>query len=334
MVKIPKLNKRILFIVLTILCVLLTSIYLIIPIKPLLSPLASEEFARYLRVLDKYSFYRLRSEPPQYSEVVIEKTLQKFPTFTSYLFSFHTHEKKVTGLLNIPNDNQKHPVIIMVRGYVDKEIYYTGLGTKRSAEALAALGYITVAPDFLGYGGSDGESEDIFEARFEKPRTIIDLIAALSTIKQADTSRIGVWAHSNGGQIMLSVLEITQKKYPTVFWAPVTQAFPDSVLQYIDELPDKGEYIKKKLSIFDEHYQSQDYSIASYWNDIQAPLQFHQGLLDEAVEYTQTQAVVETLAGLGKTVKLYTYPGENHNFTKGSFDSAIQRSILFYAENL
>lgn len=301
---------------------------------PLVTPLSSQDFSRYVRTLDKYSFSRLRKQEPEYGPIVLGRIVERFPTFTSFMFSFQTHGKTVTGLLNLPRSGGKHPVIMMMRGYVDKEIYYSGLGTKRAGEVFAKEGYITIAPDFLGYGGSDPESEDIFEARFEKPQTILDLLAALETLKQADAERIGLWGHSNGGQITLSILEITQKPYPTVLWAPVTQAFPDSILEYVDELPDSGEYIRSTLVKFDAHYQTQDYSIASHWNDIAAPLQFHQGAADEEVGMKQTQEVVGELKDLGKTVSLFTYPGENHNFTKGSFDLVIQRSLDFFSKAL
>lgn len=302
--------------------------------SPLLSPLSSDEFSRYIRSLDQYSFSRLSEDTPVFTEITIEKTIKAYPTFTSYLFSFTSHGKKVTGLLNLPKGKGPFPVIVMVRGYVDKEIYYTGLGTKRGGEFFAENGYITIAPDFLGYGGSDGESNDIFEARFEKPRTIIDLLSAVKAYPKADGSRIGIWGHSNGGQITLSVLEITKTSYPTVLWAPVTQAFPDSIMQYIDELPDKGEYIKKTYGQFSEHYMPEDYSIASHYNQINAPIEIHQGLSDEEVDSKQTEKTVKLLKDLSKQVTYFTYPGENHNFTKGSFDTLSSRNLLFFQKYL
>ena len=247
---------------------------------------------------------------------------------------FVSDGKKISGQLNLPNKTGKLPVIVMIRGYVDKEIYATGVGTRRASEAFAQRGYITVAPDFSGYGESDPESNDIFEARFEKPATMLNLLASIRILPQADPERIGLWGHSNGGQIALSILEITQKTYPTVLWAPVTQGFPDSVLQYIDELLDKGVYITGELDKFHERYTDDEYSIAAHWDDIVAPIQIHQGLADEEVKSEQTKATVETLQKLKKSVTYFTYPKEDHNFNQGSFATMMQKDFKFFEEKL
>ena len=44
------------------------------------------------------------------------------------------------------------PVIIQFRGYVERSIYQPGAGTKKTAEVFAKNGFISLAPDFLGYG--------------------------------------------------------------------------------------------------------------------------------------------------------------------------------------
>ena len=53
------------------------------------------------------------------------------------------------------------------------------MGTKKIGEYFANNGYITLAPDFLGYGGSDSESENIFESRFQTYTTVVSLIKSI-----------------------------------------------------------------------------------------------------------------------------------------------------------
>ncbi|HAV14882.1 MAG TPA: hypothetical protein DCX25_00955 [Candidatus Pacebacteria bacterium] len=297
---------------------------------PLVSPFATLDVTLTIRTLDKYSFSRLRTRTYFPSALQMIKVLKKTPEFSSYVFMFTSDGKKVSGQMNLPNKTGKLPVIVMVRGYVDKEIYATGVGTKRASEALAQHGYITIAPDFLGYGESDPESNDIFEARFEKPVTVLNLLASVRMLPQADPKRVGIWGHSNGGQIALSVLEITQKNYPTVLWAPVTQGFPDSILQYVGELPDSGAYIKGELEKFHIRYADDEYSVAAHWDDMTAPLQVHQGLADEEVKSKQTKGVADGLKKLGKSVTLFTYPKEDHNFNQGSFATMMERDLQFF----
>ncbi len=309
-------------------------IWVLYLLSPLTSPVSSLVITEYHRILDRYAFGRLSQKTPIASPIQIGKVLKRDPAFTSYEFTFLSDGATVSGQLNLPSTGQNLPVIVMVRGYVDKEIYYTGLGTRPASEVLARHGYITIAPDFLGYGDSASESADIFVSRFEKPATVVNLLASIPSLKQANPAKIGIWGHSNGGQISLSVLEVTKHPYPTVLWAPVTQSFPDSILQYLDELPDKGAYIKAQLELFHQHYQDSDYDIDEHLKDITAKLQIHQGGADELVDHTQTDTTVATLKNDGISVNYFTYPNENHNFNNGSFTLMTTRDVAFFDSQL
>ncbi|MEK7458352.1 MAG: alpha/beta fold hydrolase [Patescibacteria group bacterium] len=301
---------------------------------PLRSPVSSLEVTEYHRILDKYSFSRLQSRTYQPTHIIFERIIAKKPEYTAYLFSFLSDGKRVTGQLNLPHTPGKKSVIVMIRGFVDKDQYKTGVGTRPAAEYFAQHGYITIAPDFLGYGESDQESSDVFESRFEKPVTVLNLLASIPTLSQVDPKKIGIWGHSNGGQIALSVLEISRKAYPTTLWAPVTMKFPDSILQFVDELPDKGAYLKGQLDIFHERYADIDYSIDQFLGDITAPLQLHQGTKDESVPVSWSLAFVEKLKALKKPVTYFQYEGESHNFDRGQWLLVVQRDLAFFVQQL
>lgn len=301
---------------------------------PLRSPVSSLVVTEYHRILDKYSFSRLQSRAYQPTKIILERVITKKPEYTAYLFSFFSDGKRVTGQLNLPTISGKKPVIVMIRGFVDKDQYKTGVGTRPAAEHFAQHGYITIAPDFLGYGESDQESYDVFESRFEKPVTVLNLLASIPTLPQSDPKKIGIWGHSNGGQIAISVLEISKQSYPTTLWAPVTMKFPDSILQFADELPDQGAYLKGQLDIFHERYADADYSIDQYLNDIAAPLQLHQGTKDESVPVSWSLSFVEKLKALKKPVTYFQYEGEDHNFDRGKWSLVVQRDLAFFEQHL
>src|SRR3990167_7653529 len=149
--------------------------------------------------------------------------------------------KKISGQIHIPAGSVPAggwPVVIMIRGYVDREVYQSGVGTARAAEVFAKNGFLTLAPDFLGYGESDMPPENIIEDRFWRPIEVLQLIASLKNLPQANPDKVAIWGHSNGGQIALSVLEISGKDYPVSLWAPVSKPFPYSILYYTDEAED------------------------------------------------------------------------------------------------
>lgn len=301
---------------------------------PLRSPVSSLEVKEYIRILDKYSLSRLQTRAYIASPITLERELSRKPEYIAYLFSFMSDGKRVTGQANIPNVPGKRPVIVMLRGFVDKEIYQTGIGTRPAADVFAKQGYLTLAPDFLGYGESEQESFDTLEARFEKPVTVLNLLASIGSLPKANTQRIGLWGHSNGGQIAITVLEATTSAYPTTLWAPVTMKFPDSILQFVDELPDKGEYLRKILSEFHERYEDREYSIDGAVENIASPIQLHQGTKDESVPTKWSQDFSQRLKELKKTVQYFEYPGENHNFGHGAWQTVVNRDLEFFKKNL
>jgi dipeptidyl aminopeptidase/acylaminoacyl peptidase len=290
--------------------------------------------------LEKYSILNLSNTKTSTSNVSIEDEISKNEKFSSFQFSINfdptlrgKDTKKVTGLINLQNIDGKYPIILMFRGYVDQKIYKTGIGTQRAGEYFANNGFITIAPDFLGYAGSDKEADNIFESRFQTYTTALTMLNSLSSISQWDKKNVFIWGHSNGGQIALTLLEITQNSIPTVLWAPVSKPFPYSILYYTDESDDLGKLIRKELAKFEENYDVNNFSIHNYLDRINSPLEIHQGTSDDAVPFSWTDGLVKNLELLDKKVKYYKYPGADHDL-QPSWSTAVKRSLDFYNSNL
>ncbi|MBI2028811.1 dienelactone hydrolase family protein [Candidatus Gottesmanbacteria bacterium] len=293
------------------------------------SPLGTEVPSQVIvKPFDKYRVLDLANYVPKAANYVIEKTLEDNLEFTSYLVSFYSDGKKVTGMVNVPKVEGPFQVIVMFRGYVDPEIYYTGLGSQKAGEVFAKNGYITFAPDFLGYAGSDKEAENIFESRFQTYTTALDSLEIAKDIPNSIPGKVGIWAHSNGGQITLTVLEATQKEYPTILWAPVTKPFPYSILYYTDEAEDRGKFLRKELAKFEADYNVDEFAIADYVDRIKAPIQFHQGGADESVPQKWSDEFVKSAKDSGVDIKYFTYPGSDHNLTP-AWNTVVQRDLTF-----
>lgn len=290
--------------------------------------------------LAQYSYTAMQKTTFSGSEITIDKNFKNEENVTSYLFYFHVRGKKVSGLMNIPKKSGDYPVVIMLRGYVDKSIYEPGVGTSHGGEVLAQNGFITLAPDFLGYGYSDKASAGTIEDRFLTYVSVLELISSTKNLNTAledksltarfDGIHLGIWGHSNGGQIALSVLEISGKDYPTVLWAPVSKPFPYSILYYTDDITDHGKALRKAVSNFEKDYDAEKYSLTNYFDWIKAPIQVHQGGSDEEVPQRWSDTLVATLKKKKKDVEYFTYPGEDHNFDQGNWSLVIQRTMAFY----
>lgn len=349
----------------------------------LINPFVSQKESASFPLLT-YSIPNLKTRNYQSSEIILEKLISKEEKYDSYQFSYQTMDRKMTGQINIPDSIttspiQKHQAIIMIRGYVPIEIYKTGMGTENAASVLANNGYITVAPDFFGYGESDLEPEDTWQARFEKPIAIVELIKSLekngvpedldnltAVTENIKIDDIGIWAHSNGGQIALTTLEIIDENIPTSLWAPVTAPFPYSILYFGDELEDEGKEQRKWLSIFEEKYNSFDFSLTQHLNLLNGPIQIQHGNADDAAliywskefvdkvdkeNLRRAEALVELknldevknnatysgstdLSSLEKIeLEFFEYDNTNHNMIP-NWDKAISRDVSFFNKHL
>jgi dipeptidyl aminopeptidase/acylaminoacyl peptidase len=286
--------------------------------------------------LEKYTFENLARR--QYGEgpIRLDRITNETDTFTSYVFTYPSDGKRVSGLAHIPKStqpDQQFPVIIMIRGFVDKDIYQTGVGTWRAGQALAQQGFITVSLDYLGYGDSDDPEDNVFWERFNRPVQVLNLIASISTLPAADPGRIGLWGHSNGGQVALSILEISGRPYPTVLWAPVSKPFPYSILYYTDEFEDHGKALRQNLARLERDYDVQLYSITEYFDWVTAPIQLHQGGKDDAVPLEWSDELANTLRANEVDLTYYIYPLAGHNL-EGGWDTAMARDVTFYKQHL
>ncbi|MBI4034925.1 MAG: hypothetical protein HY381_00825, partial [Candidatus Chisholmbacteria bacterium] len=73
--------------------------------------------------LEKYKFARLKQKDYSSGQITVAEGNKFFLTYEG---------KRVSGQINVPSGNPPAggwPVVIMLRGYVDKEVYETGLGT-------------------------------------------------------------------------------------------------------------------------------------------------------------------------------------------------------------
>jgi len=277
-----------------------------------------------------YSFINLKNREYYPAEIKLDSFVEENELFKTYNFSYSAEGRRITGVANIPKKEGKLPVALLFRGWVDKNNYYPGLGSQNTGKFLADNGFLTLAPDFLGYGGSDQESTDMLLSRFFRPIEVISLYKSLINLQQADTEKVVIWAHSNGGQIALSLLEITGENIPTALWAPVSAAFPDCVLYFSDDLSDKGETLKGIMAKFGSMYKVEEYSVANFFDKINAPIILHQGNKDEAVPIEWSNNLYSSLLKNQKKITYHTYPNENHNFNLGSAPLMRQRDLEFF----
>ncbi|HVZ67659.1 MAG TPA: prolyl oligopeptidase family serine peptidase [Patescibacteria group bacterium] len=323
-----------------------TLLNFVIPIKSIETPLISEQPRP--KPLLVYTFQNLKKTKFPESQITFGDVVDETPNSVSRMFYYNiptrpggSKMEKVSGLANIPKNPGNYPIIVMFRGYVPLDIYKPGIGTQPSAKVLAQNGFITLAPDFLGYGESASPSSLLFEDRFQTYTTALTLLSSLPTVNKgltkvysdkitANLDKIGIWGHSNGGHITLATLAISGVTYPTVLWAPVSKSFPYSILYYTDETDDQGKSLRLALANFEKDYNTQAFSPASYYKWIKAPIQVNQGENDEEVPVWWSNELVDNLKKDGLDVDYHTYPNADHNLLPDGWNSAINNTVDFY----
>lgn len=300
-----------------------------------------------------YTFENLKKTTFSQNQITLGHTVKNNSSdFVSQIFYFNamvkpgsSEIKKISGLINIPKAPGTYPVIVMFRGFIPKESYKPGVGTQPAARVFAQNGFITLAPDFLGYGESDKPSKDGFEDRFQTYTTALSLLSSLQTLNngltasysgsiKANLSKIGIWGHSNGGHIALATLAVGGISYPTVLWAPVSKSFPYSILYYTDETDDQGKALRKALAQFEENYNTDLFSPPRYYQWIKAPIEIDQGTSDQEVPMWWSDDLSATLKKQGIDTTYLTYPDADHNLLPTGWLQAVQNDIDFFNKHL
>ncbi len=295
-----------------------------------------------------YSFDNLKNTNFPASQISLDIKTSETSKSQAQLFYYSvpktpgkTDMEKVSGLINTPKKPGVYPVIIMFRGFIPAESYKSGSGTEHLAQILADDGFITIAPDFLGFGNSDKGSDNGFENRFQTYPTALTLLSSLPNLNsgleasysgeiKADLTKVGIWGHSNGGHIALSTLAISGVTYPTVLWAPVSKPFPYSILYYSDESADGGKELRLALSNFEQDYDTDLFDPTKYFAWIKAPIEINQGLSDQDVPVWWSDLLVKTLKNNNLDITYITYPGSDHNLLPNGWNTAAINTEKFY----
>ncbi len=269
--------------------------------------------------------------------------------FDKYAITYPSDGLTISGIMQIPKGDGPFPVIILNHGYHERESYFSGAGTWQQAEYLNFYGYLTIAPDYRSWGDSD-VGPSFFHTGLVAD--VLNLLAALPSIPQADTSRVGMWGHSMGGGITTKVLTVTDEVKAAVLHAPnsandadliarwgpgclpgqveVVECNPGEVIPA--NLPD--ELVTAYLAAASSPEMLQQIAPIYHLDYVSAPVQIHIGLGDGA-EAEQTPpdwalALYAALQTVGKESTLFTYPDQGHFFNGPDWNLMMRRTVDFF----
>ncbi|WP_420643212.1 alpha/beta hydrolase family protein [Candidatus Leptofilum sp.] len=274
--------------------------------------------------------------------------------FRRYAISYPSDGLTITGILQVPAGDGPFPVIILNHGYYDRPTYFSGAGTWQQAGFLNQRGYLTIAPDYRSWGDSDS-GLSLFHTGLVSD--VLNLIASLSSLPQADTSRVGLWGHSMGGGIGTKVLTMSDGVKAAVLHAPNSANDADLIARWgAGCLPGQTELVDQcnpaellpastPQTLVDAYFAAaaspemmQQIAPINHLAYVSVPVQIHIGTADGAglAETPPDWAprLHEALLTAGKESTLYTYEGQGHFFTGTAWTEMMTRTADFFDTHL
>lgn len=269
------------------------------------------------------------------SELVIKDKLNNGTNYEQFIVSYKSEGLKIFGLLTIPIKSMPpkgYPAVLFIHGYIPPRQYSTKKSYSTYQKQLAEAGFITFKPDLRGHDKSEGEP---VRAHFSE-KYVVDTMYALSSLKiygKVDPSNLFYWGHSNGGEIGLRVIVLTNKFKAASFWAGVVGSYEDMLETYNSKIP----FLRNpKTSLIKENgLPSKN---PGFWNRIDpynyleyinTPVLLQHGTNDKSVPIELSNRLSQELYKLNKQVTYYKYDGDNHNISK-NVTLAFERDIEFF----
>ena len=254
--------------------------------------------------------------------------------FTRYLMRYPSDGLNIYGFADIPHDEDPHPVIIALHGYIDPSIYYTLDYTTHYADAIANAGYVVLHPNLRGYAPSDN-GDNFF--RVGMAIDVLNLIALVQSqsggtdlLRTALPDRIGMWGHSMGGGITTRVLTVTDDVRAAVLYAAMSgdeRKNYEAIYQWsgqtrgLDELNVPVEALNRISAMY-------------FFQNITAAVSIHHGTADATVPLDWSVQTCDQLTSLGKSVECVYYQDMPHTFYGAGDEEFIQNTVQFFNQYL
>jgi dipeptidyl aminopeptidase/acylaminoacyl peptidase len=289
--------------------------------------------------LHPMSIEYLRNNNYPGGDFLIKEELRNGSNYKRYIASYVSEGLEINGLLTVPLMEMPEggfPAVIFVHGYIPPKEYSTINSYPTYQDSLARAGFVSYKPDLRGHDDSEGEA---VSAHFSE-KYVIDTMNAISYLKNYEAvnkNRLAYWGHSNGGEIGLRVVLLTDDIKAASFWAGVVGSYEDILETYNDDIP-----FLQNLNIQLIQENNLPSKNNDFWNqldpynylaDISAPIELQHATGDDSVPIELSLSLKQALEKNNKVVEYHEYQGDDHNIGQNS-SLAWQRTINFFNRHL
>lgn len=271
------------------------------------------------------------------SKFKARRILDQNAVYTRFYVTYEANGLEISGVMNVPNDDERHPLLVFNHGYIDPQVYTNGRGLKREQDYMARHGFAVLHIDYRGHADSDPNPDNRLVAAYYG--YAIDALAAIDAIRKnppagVDTSKIGMLGHSLGGGVtMLAAVSHPEMIGAVALYAPVSGDAWINFLKWQDS--GSGGTLARKL--FGTKDSNPDFwlklSPSSYFSRLTMPVRIYHGTADSTVPYTWSAETTRLMRDAGKTPELVTYENETHEFGP-RWEDFMENAAAFFSETL
>lgn len=258
-------------------------------------------------------------------QIEITSSWEGTDAFTRYYVTYPSDDLRISGMMAVPKGQGPFPVIILNHGYIPPSQYWTGADTYDASTYLASRGFLTISPDFRGWGRSD-TGENVFRSGLAID--VMNLISSLPSLPQADPGRVGIWGHSMGGGAVAWTMAVDPRVKASLLYAPVSADASDR-RRFGGGGPGGSDPVWRDDPAFVDKI-----SPINYFDGVTGPVQIHQGAADTTTPPRWARAIRDALTAAGKDVTYFEYEGQGHALKGDAWRTFMQRTADFFATNL
>jgi len=231
---------------------------------------------------------------------------------------------RIKGYLAMPEGAGPYPAVISNRGGNPNLAVWSDQSAWRSLGKVASWGYVVIASQYRGGGGSEGHDEfggaDVDD--------VLNLIEVLKSVPSADTNRIGMSGVSRGGMMTYLALTRTDK----IRAAIVTSGLSD-LMESSKSRPELLRVWKNLIPDFDSHMEATlKTRSAIQWPEklpANVPVLIIHGTADWRVSPLQAFDMARALYTANRPVRFVMYEGGSHGVPEfAAVRDALMRSWL------
>ena len=278
----------------------------------------------------QYTIDYLRQRSYGRGTIEIARTMEVSDQFTSTVIRYTSDDLTLFGFMSIPAGNGPFPAIIMMHGLGDSGSFSELNFRSDIVDTLTNQGYIVIHPIMRGYLPSDS-GDNMF--RVGMAVDMLNLIALIKTqggqrgaLEKVMPDQIGILGQSLGGNVALRVLTVSSDVKAAVLYSSLSGNELKNSEQLYKVTVDPQ--FQNELNVLPSQWQS--ISPVYYYGNITAPIQLHQGTIDETVPMSWAEETCSLLNTAGKNIECIYYEGEDHVFDDEAKAQFLEKTISFY----